>query len=81
MDKEFEKWKICIEFEKDFENSGKRIILPHMSDDELASYLTYKFNKKCTFITYDNISDMGWDGCISIGDEDYSFNYNIYKEI
>ena len=81
MDKGFETWKICIEFENDFESFGKRIILPHMSDEELELYLAYKFNKKCKFVTYDNLSFMNWDGFISIGDEDYSFNYNIYKEI
>lgn len=76
-----DKRRVCIELDKNFENLGKRLILPYLEDSDLSEYLSKKLEKDCRFITYDSLSEMNHTGYILSDGEYYNFNLDIYLEI
>lgn len=73
--------RVVIQLDKSFMKFGDKIILPYLEDDELSEYLSKKIGEECTFLTYDSLSSMRYDGYISINGEYYNFHINIYLEL
>ncbi len=56
-------------------------VFNNISNAEICEILADKFKTNISMLMYDSLSEMNFDGELTIGESKYNFNINIYEEL